>query len=525
MQSGQRERTTIAALKRSVAARGAFHEGRQGELVMSSDSRKTAAILCVSGALVAMAVLLHRSTATGGSAAGRGDQPSSTSTSSTSAPPGCGPADGAASRVTAALSRGRATGALSASRILRGAGGQIFAAFDLVADPAPSTSRQPLNLALVIDRSGSMAGDKIVHAQQAAVALIDRLDRRDRIALIQYDDAAQVVVPSVHTDAEGKSRLRDAVRALTPGGSTNLHGGMTLGRDEVQRHMAANQVSRVILLSDGLANAGESDPTVIADSARSAADRGVRITAVGVGLDYNEDLMEAVAEAGRGHYYYVSDAAGLETVLAGELSSAQATVATQVELHLRPACAGVEIEQVFGYDTRREGNTVRVPLADLFGGDTRRMLVGLRVPARTAGALGAVTAELRYRDAATGQSKSARLALSLEVTEDARAAEGSTDAGVMAQVLKAQAAESLRNAARAYEKGDAVGAAALLRSSREGLRKDLARYKIAPAALAPAMDQMSGFADEVQAAPAGSDEGKAARKLRKMKARELSKGK
>ncbi len=153
------------------------------------------------------------------------------------------------------------------------------------------------------------------------------------------------------------------------------------------------------------------------------------------------------------------------------------------------------------------------------------MIVALRVPDRGAGRQGAVNAELRYRDAATGESRTVKLALALDVTDDQHAAEASIDREVMAQVLKAQSAQSVRQAARAYEQGDAAGAGAILRSSEKRIRQDGARYRVAPAALAPAMQEMSGFAEEVQAAPAASDEGKDAVKRRKTKARDLVKGK
>ncbi|HTE52702.1 MAG TPA: VWA domain-containing protein [Kofleriaceae bacterium] len=501
---------------------------------MSPDSRKTAAILCAAGGLVAAAILLQKS-ATGGPAAGPTAAPTRTATAQPDPTPtrapdpipaSCEAPAGAASRITASLSRGRATGALSASKILRGGGGKLFASFDLGADAlAIAGPRQPLNLALVIDRSGSMEQEgKLARAQEAALRLIERLGGIDRIALVQYDDTAQTLVPSIAADSEGKARLRAAVAGLRPGGATNLHGGLSLGRDEVQRQMAPGQVSRVILLSDGLANAGESNPTVIADAARAAADQGVRITAVGVGIDYNEDLMEAIAESGRGRYYYVRDAAGLEPVLAGELTSAQTTVAAQVELRLRPACAGVEIGEVFGYESRRDGDTLVVPLADLAGGDARRLVVALKVPDRVAGRQSALVAELSYRDAITGDAKTATIPLALDVTDDYLAAEKSVDAEVMALVLKAQAADSVRQAARAYEKGDVAGAATLLRDTRKQVEQEGGRYGVSAAALAPALEGMSSFADQAETNAPGSAGGKALLKERKLRAREMSKG-
>jgi Ca-activated chloride channel family protein len=497
---------------------------------MSTDSRKTAAILCAAGGLVTAAILLQRSATGGVVAPPDGPRPEVTAPdaprSPEATPTSCWPTAAAAQRSTASLGLGRASAALSAGKVLRGAGGQVHASFELSAESvAISGPRQPLNIALVIDRSGSMREEgKLVRAQEAATRLIDRLGPGDRLALVQYDDTAQTVVPSVLVDREGKARLHAAVAALTPGGSTNLHGGLSLGRDQVQRSMAAGQVSRVILLSDGLANAGESSPTVIADTARAAADQGVRITAVGVGIDYNEDLMEAIAESGRGHYYYVHDAAALEPVLAGELASAQATVAAQVELRLRPACAGVELGEALGYETRREGDALVIPMADLAAGDARRLIVSLKVPDRAVGRQAAVAAELRYRDARSGETKTATMALALEVTDDYLAAEKSVDADVMAHVLKAQAADSVRQAARSYEQGDVAGAAALLRSTRAHVEQEGGRYGVAKGALAPALDGMASFADQAEANAPSSSAGKALLKERKLNARELSKG-
>jgi Ca-activated chloride channel family protein len=484
---------------------------------MSPDSRKTAAILCAAGGLVTAALLLEPSLA-GGLAAPAADP------GAASGPAGCGAAEGAAQRLAARLDHTRVSGALSAGSIARGGGGQVFAAFDLSADPLPaSVPRQPLNLALVVDRSGSMADeDKLVHAQEAALALIDRLAPADHIALVQYDTLAQVLVPSTAADRAGKERLRAAVRALQPGGSTNLYGGLTLGRDEVQRGIADDPVSRVLLLSDGIVTAGESDPATIADAARAAADRGVRITAVGVGVHYNEDLMEAIAESGRGRYYYVRDAAALEGVLAGELGAAQSTIAGQAELRLRPACPGVEITRVFGYDTRRDGDAVVVPLADLAGGDHRRLVVELRAPDRAIGRRGAVTAELTYRDVLTGRPERARLSLALDVTGDADAAQRSIDASVMAQVLEVQAADALRRAARAYQEGDAAGAAALLRESRDQLAEQGGRAGVAPAAIAPALGDLDSFAAQASSTAFDSVAGKELVKDRKAAARSLS---
>ena len=487
---------------------------------MKSESKKTIAILGAAGSLVAAAMILSRD-AGGASSAATG-----TKTVAPETPTEVARCDGEApARGDKDFGRGTLRAALSAGKILRGTGGSVHAAFDLSALSAAGGERPPLNLAIVIDRSGSMAGERLDYAKSAAIGIVERLDSKDRVALVQYDDNAQVVVSSIPTDRAGKDRLRGAIRELTVGGSTNLHEGMTLGRDEVQRTLSSGQVSRIILLSDGRANAGVIDQGAIADTARAAAEKGVRITSVGVGLDYNEDLMEAIAEAGRGNYYYVKNSIDLEKVMGGEMAGIQATVATGVELRLRAACAGVEIAEVIGYETRREGDTVVVPMADLFGGDSRKLLVALRVPDRQNGKLGAITGELVFRDARSGEQKKTSIALGVEVTDDHAAVNDSIDRDVMAQVLKAQAAQSMRQAAAAYEKGDKEGALSILRTTESKLEEQRGRFGISAAAAAPAIGGVAAMADEAARFDPTSGDGKDLLKRKKADARDMTKGK
>lgn len=487
---------------------------------MKPETKKTIAILGAAGSLIAAAMVLQRNAG--------GARTSDTDTTTIGPDLGVEVArcdSDSPGRADTDFGRGRLRAALSSGKILRGTGGAMHAAFELSAMSMVAGERPPLNLAIVIDRSGSMAGDRLQYAKSAAIGIIDRLSAKDRVALVQYDDNAQVVVSSIPTDAAGKDRLRGAVRELQVGGSTNLHEGMTLGRDEVQRTLASGQVSRIILLSDGRANAGVIDQGAIADTARAAANQGVRITSVGVGLDYNEDLMEAIAEAGRGNYYYVKNSIDLEKVMGGEMAGIQATVATGVELRLRAACAGVEITEVVGYETRREGDTVVVPMADLFGGDSRKLLVALRVPDRQNGKLGAITGELIYRDASNGERKKTTVSLGVEVTDDHAAVHGSIDKDVMAQVLKAQASISMRQAAAAYEKGDKEGALSILRSTESKLEEQRGRFGISAAAAAPAIGGLRVMADEAEKADPSSGDGKDLVKKNKATAREMAKGK
>jgi len=368
----------------------------------------------------------------------------------------------------------------------------MYVSIELLAREAESTSRPPMSLAIVIDHSGSMQGEKIEKAREAARGLVERLGERDRVALIQYDDAAETLVPSISVDATGRQRLYAAIGSIQDAGGTNIHDGLVLGRDEVLRSIVPGNVNRLVLLSDGNANVGVTDVGSLSRLAADASERGVRITTVGLGADYNEDLMEAVAENGRGRYYYVKDATTLDAVFAGELKAIQGTVATGAELRLEPACAGVEIAEVFGYVSRRDGRAVVIPLADVAGGDKRKIVARLKVPTGATGAIGVVTAALSYASSA-GKAELARAAVGVEVTEDVALVEKTIDGDVLGKVEQAQSAVVMRRAAVAYEKGDQEGAVRLLRAQREESAKKAVRYKMKPADMKPIYDSLDSM--------------------------------
>jgi Ca-activated chloride channel family protein len=394
---------------------------------------------------------------------------------------------------------GSIRGSLSNSKV-PAQGGDVFVAFDVNTRETKRVARPPLGVAIVIDRSGSMAGEgKIEHARAAARGLVDRLRPEDRCALVEFDDRADVLVHTVSGDAAGKAVLHNAINMIVPRGGTNIGAGLALGREQLAT-ITGNRVRRVILLSDGRANVGITSVPMLAEAARLSAESGTATTAVGLGLDYNEVLMETIAESGRGQYYYVRAASELEKVFAGELRALEATVATATELQLEPA-PGVEVAEVYGYQNHRDGNATVVAMSDLYGGDARKVVARLHLAPHAAGSESIVRATLAMKDAESGAAKHVALALEAEATTDAVAVDKSINNEVQTKAEEVQTAESTREAAKELEAGNKIGALSIITHRREAMKKSkVALPQPSAKAQAAALDEIYGGA--TGAAPA-----------------------
>ncbi|AWR88061.1 vWA domain-containing protein [Meiothermus taiwanensis] len=185
-------------------------------------------------------------------------------------------------------------------------------------EPQERPERPLLNLALVLDRSGSMGGSKLKFAKEAAIYAVHNLLPEDRVAVVIYDNSVEVLVPSTLV-GEQRGRIAELIGRICTGGSTALHAGWLEGATQVAAYQETGRLNRVALLSDGLANVGETNPKVITEQVRGLAQRGISTSTLGVGLDYNENLMAAMAEAGEGNYYFIESSADIPRIFAREL--------------------------------------------------------------------------------------------------------------------------------------------------------------------------------------------------------------
>jgi Ca-activated chloride channel family protein len=422
------------------------------------------------------------------------------------------------------LGFGSMTVALADPKVLLDQRGDTYVALGLEARTLDGKSARPtVRMALVIDHSGSMAGAKLEHVKRAAQGVAARLGDQDQVALIQYDNSVQVLVPMSPLQGAGRTRLQAAIEGIQPGGSTNLHGGLEAGRDQALASAAGAGVNRVLLLSDGLANTGVVAPAAIAATAQQAADRGVRISTVGVGLDYNEDLMEAIAENGRGQYSFVDNVGDMEKVFATELGALQATVARQVAVRIEPAAEGVAVVQALGYEARHEGNALVVSMADLFGGDRRQLLVKVRLPAKKLGLSDAVRVRLSYEEVAQKRPGEALATVGYEVSSDAIAVQAAADRDAHTRALQAETAAAMRAAAAEYEQGRSAVAQQMLARQQAYVQAQAQQLALPSTAVAEPLNQLKSTSNNMGQFDFGSLDGKRLLKSSKSSARSLSK--
>lgn len=235
-------------------------------------------------------------------------------------------------------------------------------------------SRKPLNVNLVIDRSGSMRGDKLAYAKQALAFIVQHLQSDDRLSLVQYDDEVNVL--AANREAADKASLFRLIDQIEVGGMTNLSGGMMEGIEQAKQGREANRISRVFLLSDGLANRGVKDPRQIGLTAQQAyRETGISLSTFGVGNDYDENLMITLAEYGGGTANFIGLPDEIPNVFAEELQDLLAVVAQNAKLELSYPADLLRFDRHYGHPVQDEVGKVTIALHDLFSEDRKGALL------------------------------------------------------------------------------------------------------------------------------------------------------
>ncbi|WP_114195011.1 vWA domain-containing protein [Edaphovirga cremea] len=236
-----------------------------------------------------------------------------------------------------------------------------------------STRRSPINLALVIDRSTSMSGERIEKAREAAILAVNMLNATDTLSVVAYDNSAEVIIPA--TKVNNKQALIAKIQQhIHPQGMTALFAGVSKGIGQVDKNLNREQVNRIILLSDGQANIGPTSINELSDLARMAAKKGIAITTVGLGENYNEDLMTAIAGYSDGNHAFVANSADLESAFTKEFQDVMSVVAQDVVVQIKTGDR-VKPVRLLGRDGDISGNTVNVKLNQLYSNQEKYVLL------------------------------------------------------------------------------------------------------------------------------------------------------
>ena len=236
----------------------------------------------------------------------------------------------------------------------------------------------PLNVALVIDKSGSMQGEKINQAKRAALLAVEQLRPDDIIAIVTYDHHAEILLPATKVQ-NNKLMIKVAINKLTAGGQSALYHGIETGAKEIRKFLAQNRINRMILVSDGLANVGPSTPEELGALSASLNQENIAITTIGLGLGYHEDLMVLISKKSDGNHFFVENASDLRLFFRSEFSDILSVVAQEVNVAIL-GINGTNLVRVLGREANIQDNQIYVKLNQLYSEQEKYVLAELEVP-------------------------------------------------------------------------------------------------------------------------------------------------
>lgn len=342
------------------------------------------------------------------------------------------------------------SGELDQGAVLQGQRAERYLVFEVSADRIAGDVRRPVHLSVVVDTSGSMAGaGKITHAQMATRELAGLLRPEDTFSVVTFDDRATTRVLSGPVDL---ARVDRAVRAMVPSGGTNLYDGLQRGLQELDRPDFGG-VKRVVVLSDGKATVGNTDPSSLSALAGSEVADGISVSALGLGLDYNEDLLASMSDLGGGTYRFVDQPGQLSRLFAEELHQMTAVAGREASLEVALP-EGVELLDVYGWQHSVTNDGYRVFLGDVHGGETRKVVARVRVTAGSEASMGIATAALRYVDPEAQDTRGSDATIAATITPDTGVVRASLRPAAADKAAQAASAHYMNMGIVAYEKGN-----------------------------------------------------------------------
>jgi Ca-activated chloride channel family protein len=354
-----------------------------------------------------------------------------------------------------------------------------------------SEHRTPINVAIVIDRSGSMSGDRIAAAKDAARVALDRLASNDIVSLVTYNHKVDVLQPAAPL-GPSRERLERAIDALAVDGTTALYAGTEEGGEQVKKFLSDTNVNRVVLISDGLANVGPSSPQELGELGRKLAGKGISVTTIGLGLEYNEDLMQRLAASSDGNHAFVESPRQLAGIFDKEFGDALSIAAQDVTIVIE-CRAGFKPTRVLGREADIDGSRIKLKLNQLQADNERYVVIEMETPASAkVGEAEVAGVSVEYLDLDTKARSQKQASVRARISDSDSEVEGSINKGVLAQVTAQIATEQNEKAVELRDKGDVSGARKMLQDNAAYIKRSRETYATgAAAAPMPSVEALS----------------------------------
>jgi Ca-activated chloride channel homolog len=350
-------------------------------------------------------------------------------------------------------------------------------------------ARPPVNVALVIDRSGSMTGPKIEQAKEAAILALSRLSRQDRVSVIAFDHRVDVVVPA--GPFEDFTEMKRRIDAIKPGGQTAIYAAVRQAGQGLGEALSPDRINRVILMSDGQANVGPSSPADLERLGRELGREGIAVTTIGLGLDYSEELMTRLALASDGNHAFVENPEQLAEIFNKEFGDAFSVVGQDLDVEI--LCPeGVRPIRALGRDIKIEDRRASFRLNQIGGSQERYLVLELEVDkSRAQGSAELAEVGLSYFDPKIKTRAKAAAKAEVRFSPSGDEVSRSANASVTAAVATQLANERSERAVLARDGGNVGEARKQLEQNAAYLRTEADRIQAAAPVAAARIKQLS----------------------------------
>lgn len=336
--------------------------------------------------------------------------------------------------------------------------------------------RVPANIAIVLDKSGSMQGQKIAKAREAAIVAINAMNENDIVSILTYDDVVKVIVPG--SKVINKTEIIRKIRSIGANGSTALFAGVSKGAAEVRKFIDKERVNRVILLSDGQANVGPSSPSELGQLGMSLAKEGISVTTIGLGEGYNEDLMTQLAGYSDGNHAFVENAQDLAQVFKYEFGDVFSVVAQDVDIVIK-CQRGIRPLRVLGRDADINGNKIQTRLNQLYSAQEKFVLLEVEVPPQQAAKdVPLASVDVSYNNMFSKNREQLQLPVQVAFSASSEEVFQATNKVVVETAATQVANEISKQAVQLRDKGQVKEAQKLLNQSADYLDSQASRFKL-----------------------------------------------